>query len=68
MSPRRVVIPALAAVAAAAALAGCGTPAVVKAVQNPLPGLNKDIQAAKNVVTQSEQEAQNFGSTGVTAP
>ena len=40
-----------------ALLAGCGTPAAVKPVATPLPGIKHDIQAAQNVVTQSEQSA-----------
>ncbi len=56
------------AVAACAVLAGCGTPAVVKPMANPLPGLRRDIQAAHRVADQSDQEAQAFGVTGVTAP
>ena len=52
---------ALALVLGAAALGGCGTPAVVKPAATPLPGLQRDVQAAKNVVTQSQQQA--YGST-----
>jgi hypothetical protein len=64
-TPRNPLAAALAAIAVAAALAGCGAPA---SVQTPLPGFKKDIQAAQNAVTQSEREAQDFGSTGVTLP
>jgi hypothetical protein len=56
---------ALALVVGAAALGGCGTPAVVKPAATPLPGLQRDVQAAKNAVAQSQQQAS--GST-VTTP
>ena len=46
---------ALVLVLGAAALGGCGTPAVVKPAATPLPGFQHDIQAAKNAVTQSQQ-------------
>jgi hypothetical protein len=52
---------ALALVLGAAALGGCGTPAVVKPAATPLPGLQRDVHAAKNAVTQSQQQA--YGST-----
>jgi hypothetical protein len=54
--------------AVAVALAGCGTPGVVKPVTDPLPGFSHDISAAQNAVSQSQQEAQAFGSTNVSAP
>ena len=53
---------ALVLVLGAATLGGCGTPAVVKPVATPLPGLQHDIQAAKNAVTQSQQA---YGSTTI---
>ena len=46
-----------AALAGAVALAGCGTPATVKATATPLPGFKRDIQAAHNAVAQTEQQA-----------
>jgi hypothetical protein len=46
----------------AAALGGCGTPAVVKPAATPLPGLQHAVQAAQNAVTQSQQA---YGSTTV---
>lgn len=46
---------ALVLVLGAAALGGCGTPAVVKPAATPLPGFQHDIQAARNAVTQSQQ-------------
>ena len=57
---------ALALVLGAAALGGCGTPAVIKPTATPLPGLKHDIQAAQNAVSQSQQQA--YGSTTVTVP
>ena len=57
---------ALALVLSAAALGGCGTPAVIKPTATPLPGLKRDIQAAQNAVAQSQQQA--YGSTTVTTP
>jgi uncharacterized lipoprotein YajG len=59
---------ALALAAGAALLAGCGTPAVVKPAQDPLPGFQRDIHAAQGVVAQSQREAQDFGSTSAPAP
>jgi hypothetical protein len=53
---------ALVLVLGAAALGGCGTPAVVKPAATPLPGLQHDIQAAQNAVTQSQQP---YGSTTI---
>ena len=63
--PRAGAKPVIALVVAlgAAALGGCGTPAVVKPVATPLPGFQHDIQAAKNAVTQSQQ----YGSTTIPA-
>ena len=55
-------VTALALVLGAAALGGCGTPAVVKPAATPLPGLQRDIQAAQNAVTQSQPA---YGSTSV---
>jgi hypothetical protein len=57
---------ALALLAGAAVLGGCGTPAVLKPTATPLPGLKHDIQAAQNAVAQSQQQA--YGSTTVTTP
>jgi predicted small secreted protein len=64
----RRLVAALAVAAAGTALAGCGTPAVVQPVQTPLPGFQRDIQAAQNVVSQSAQQAQAYGATGATTP
>jgi hypothetical protein len=47
-------------------LAGCGTPALVKPAANPLPGLTRDVQAARGVAKELQQ-AQNAES-GATAP
>jgi hypothetical protein len=52
----------------AAALAGCGTPAVVKPVSAPLPGFKSDIQAAQNAVAQTQAQAQGDATTGATLP
>ena len=51
-----------------AAVAGCGTPAVVKPVANPLPGLTRAIQQAKSVIAQTERQAQADGANGVSLP
>jgi hypothetical protein len=54
---------------AALALAGCGTPAVIKPASAPLPGLSRDIQAAQNAVAQTQAQAQSdAAATGATAP
>jgi hypothetical protein len=45
------------ALAGAAVLAGCGTPATVQPTATPLPGFKRDIQAAHNAVAQTEQQA-----------
>ena len=63
--PRRLGALALAA-ALAATLAGCGTPAVVKPVATPLPGLGRDVQAARNAVAQTDAQAQSDAATGAT--
>ncbi len=47
------------ALAAGASLAGCGTPALVKPTQTPLPGLQRDIRAAQNAVSTAERQAQS---------
>jgi hypothetical protein len=60
---RRHAIAVLAAVAGAVILAACGTPATVKPLATPLPGLGKAVQSAKNVVTASEQSAASYAST-----
>jgi hypothetical protein len=52
----------------AAALAGCGTPAVVKPASTPLPGFQSDIQAAQNAVAQADAQAQSDATTGATLP
>lgn len=52
----------------ATALAGCGTPAVVKPASTPLPGFKRDIQAAQNAVAQTAAQAQGDASTGATLP
>jgi hypothetical protein len=62
--PRPLVALAL-ALAGAAILGGCGTPAVIKPSATPLPGLKRDIQAALNVVSQTEREAQSDASSSV---
>ncbi len=67
-SPARTATTALALLVAAVGLAGCGTPALIKPVQTPLPGFKRDIQAAQSVVTKADQQAQAFGATGVTTP
>ncbi len=64
---RRLCALALAATVAAT-LAGCGTPAVVKPAATPLPGFNRDINAAHNVVAQTEAQAQGEVATGPTIP
>jgi hypothetical protein len=51
-----------------AALAGCGTPAVVKPVSTPLAGFNRDVQAARSAVAQTEAQAQSDAATGATQP
>jgi len=56
-STRRALAAAAAAAAACVALGACGTPAAVKPAATPLPGFKRDIQAAQNVVTQSQQSA-----------
>jgi hypothetical protein len=65
---RRAGTSALLAAAAAVALAGCGTPATVKPVADPLPGFKHDIQAAQNVSNQAQQQAQQYDGTGATLP
>ena len=65
-SVSRRPLAALALALAAAALGGCGTPAVVKPAATPLPGFKRVIQAAQGAVTQSQQQA--YGSTAVTGP
>jgi hypothetical protein len=66
--PRAPLATAVSLTLAACALAGCGTPAVVKPVQDPLPGFKRDIQAARNAAARSGQEAEDLGATGVTTP
>jgi len=63
---RRTCAQALLAAAAAAALAGCGTPATVKPVTNPLSGFQHDIQAAQNAANRAQQQAQQYDATGAT--
>ncbi len=52
----------------ATALAGCGTPAVIKPGATPLPGFKRDIQAAQNAVAQTQAQAQGDANTGATPP
>ena len=54
--------------ALAVALAGCGAPAVLKPASTPLPGLQRDVQAARNAVAQAETQAQGGAATGATLP
>ena len=53
---------------AALGAAGCGTPANVTPAAAPLPGLGRDVQAARNAVTQSQAQAQSEAQTGATLP
>lgn len=55
-------------VAGCAIFGGCGTPAVVTPTATPLPGFKRDIQAAHNVVAQTEREAQGAASTSLGSP
>ena len=64
---RRALCAALTALATAVALAGCGTPATVKPVTNPLPGFSRDIHAAQSVSQQAQQAVQEYA-TGATLP
>jgi hypothetical protein len=51
------------------ALAGCGTPAVIKPASAPLPGLSRDIGAAQAAVQQTQAQAQSdAAATGATTP
>ena len=65
---RRTAAMVALALAIAAAVGGCGTPAVVKPASTPLPGLARDIHAAQSVVAQTEREAQTDASSAVAAP
>jgi hypothetical protein len=47
-----------ASVGAVVALAGCGTPAVIKPSTTPLPGLERDVHAARSAVAGAERQAQ----------
>jgi hypothetical protein len=47
----------LVALAAGAVIGGCGTPAVIKPSATPLPGLERDIHAARSAVATTEREA-----------
>jgi len=69
-TPHRRCLEAIATAAlVAAALAGCGTPAVIKPVSVPLPGLQRDIRAARNAVAVTEAQAQAAAAaTGATLP
>ena len=58
---------AAAATLAALLLAACGTPAVIKPAAAPLPGLSRDIQAARNAVAQTQARA-DAAATGATVP
>ena len=53
---------------AALALAGCGTPAVIRPAQNPLPGFKRDIQAAHSAVSAAERQAQEQDPGATAAP
>jgi hypothetical protein len=53
------------AVLGAAVLGGCGTPAAVKPVATPLPGFQRDIQAAQKAVAQTERQAHSDASSSV---
>jgi predicted small secreted protein len=53
---------------AALALSGCGTPAVVKPVHDPLPGFRRDIQAARSAVARTEKAEQDQASGPATPP
>ena len=64
----RAAVTVAALAAACAVLGGCGTPAVIKPSSTPLPGLERDIHSAKNVVAQAEQEAQSDSSTNPGSP
>jgi hypothetical protein len=47
----------------AGVLAGCGTPPAIKPVATPLPGFQRDIQAANNAVAATERQAQSDASS-----
>jgi hypothetical protein len=64
----RVGAPVAALAAAAVSLGGCGTPAVIKPSSTPLPGLERDIHAARNAVAQTQREAQSDATTNVANP
>jgi hypothetical protein len=53
---------------ACVALAGCGTPAVIKPVHDPLPGFKRDIQAAHSAVSAAERQAQEQDPSAATTP
>lgn len=48
--------------------AGCGTPASVTPAATPLPGLGRDVQAARNAVAQTQAQALSEAQTGATLP
>jgi hypothetical protein len=52
----------------AAVLGGCATPAAIKSVATPLPGFQRDIQAAKKVVAQTERDAHSDASSSSGPP
>jgi hypothetical protein len=56
------------ALAGAAVIGGCGTPAVIKPSATPLPGLQRDIRAAQSVVAKTEREAQSDASANASSP
>jgi uncharacterized lipoprotein YajG len=56
------------ALAGAALIGGCGTPAVIKPSATPLPGLQRDIRAAQSVVAKTEREAQSDASANASSP
>jgi hypothetical protein len=65
---RRAAASVALALAASVAVGGCGTPAVVKPASTPLPGLARDIHAARSVVAQAQRQAQSDASSAVAAP
>jgi hypothetical protein len=66
MTPKPRAIGLALATLAALAASGCGSPATVTPASTPLPGLAHDVGAARNVVAQSQAQAQ--AQTGATLP
>ena len=54
--------------ACATILAGCGTPAVVTPVKDPLPGFSRAITDAQNAVQQASNDSNGQALTNVTEP